>query len=64
MSEVDKRRYDGRRVPSHIWLGVSVETGTHRSLIEHLRQINSEGLFFMSIEPYRNSNDLTSCDIT
>ena len=37
-----KRRYDGGRVPSHIWLGVSVEDSAHKSRIEHLRQINSD----------------------
>ena len=46
MSEVDKRRYDGRRVPSLIWLGVSVENSTHRSLIGHLRQDQFGGAVF------------------
>lgn len=45
-----KRRYDGGRVPSHIWLGVSVEDRAHKSRIEHLRQINSDARF-ISFEP-------------
>lgn len=45
-----RRRYDGRRVPSHIWLGVSVEDAVHTGRIEHLRQINSDARF-ISFEP-------------
>lgn len=45
-----QRRYDGGRVPSHIWLGVSVEDAAHKSRIEHLQQINSEARF-ISFEP-------------
>jgi protein gp37 len=43
-------RYGGRAVPSHIWLGVSVEDAAHKQRIEHLRQINSEARF-ISFEP-------------
>jgi protein gp37 len=45
-----RNRYDGKTVPSHIWLGVSVEDAAHKSRIEHLRQINSEARF-ISFEP-------------
>ena len=45
-----KRRYCGRSVPSHIWLGVSVEDSAHKRRIEHLRQINSDARF-ISFEP-------------
>ena len=45
-----KRRYEGGRVPSHIWLGVSVEDSAHKGRIEHLRQINSDARF-ISFEP-------------
>jgi protein gp37 len=45
-----ERRYKGERVPSHIWLGVSVEDAAHKSRIKHLQQINSEALF-VSFEP-------------
>jgi protein gp37 len=45
-----RNRYDGKAVPSHIWLGVSVEDAAHKSRIEHLRQINSEARF-ISFEP-------------
>jgi protein gp37 len=45
-----RRRYDGGRVPSHIWLGVSVEDAAHKGRVEHLRQINSDARF-ISFEP-------------
>lgn len=45
-----KTRYDGGKVPSHIWLGVSVEDAAHKNRIEHLKQINSEARF-ISFEP-------------
>ena len=45
-----KTRYRDGRVPSHIWLGVSVEDSAHKGRIEHLRQINSEARF-ISFEP-------------
>jgi len=45
-----RNRYSGGRVPTHIWLGVSVEDGAHKGRIEHLRQINSEARF-ISFEP-------------
>ena len=40
-----RRRYDGGRVPTHIWLGVSVEDVAHKGRIEHLRQIDSDARF-------------------
>jgi protein gp37 len=43
-------RYKGGPVPTHIWLGVSVEDAAHKGRIEHLRQINSEARF-ISFEP-------------
>ena len=43
-------RYAGDAVPTHIWLGVSVEDADHTSRIDHLRQINSEARF-VSFEP-------------
>ena len=45
-----KRRYSGGRVPSHIWLGASVEDSAHASRIGHLKQINSDARF-ISFEP-------------
>lgn len=45
-----KNRYGEGRVPSHIWLGVSVEDRPYRGRIEHLRQINSDARF-ISFEP-------------
>lgn len=43
-------RYGSRPVPTHIWLGVSVEDAAHASRIAHLRGINSEARF-ISFEP-------------
>lgn len=43
-------RYQGRKVPNHIWLGVSVEDAAHTSRIRHLLEINSEARF-ISFEP-------------
>lgn len=45
-----RRRYGNRAVPSHIWLGASVEDAAHKGRIEHLRQINSQARF-ISFEP-------------
>ncbi len=45
-----RSRYGGEAVPSHIWLGVSVEDAAHKGRINHLRQINSEARF-ISFEP-------------
>lgn len=50
MRDYIRKRYAGARVPSHIWLGVSVENSAHRSRINHLREINSEARF-ISFEP-------------
>jgi protein gp37 len=49
-----KKRYGDRKVPNHIWLGVSVEDSAHKSRIQHLRQINSEARF-ISFEPLLGS---------
>ncbi|MBM2321018.1 MULTISPECIES: DUF5131 family protein [Marivita] len=45
-----RRRYNDRRVPTHIWLGVSVEDAAHKGRIEHLLQIKSDARF-VSFEP-------------
>jgi protein gp37 len=45
-----KSRYDGKPIPKHIWLGVSVEDAAHNSRIDHLLEINSEARF-ISFEP-------------
>ncbi len=49
-----RARYNGEAVPSHIWLGVSVEDAAHKQRIEHLRQINSRARF-ISFEPLLGS---------
>ncbi|MEZ5870908.1 MAG: DUF5131 family protein [Nitratireductor sp.] len=45
-----RRRYDGKRVPTHIWLGVSVEDAAHKGRIEHLRP-DPTRMRFISFEP-------------
>jgi protein gp37 len=44
------QRYAERRVPSHIWCGVSVEEGRAKTRITHLRDAPA-GVRFLSIEP-------------
>jgi protein gp37 len=43
-------RYSERKVPAHIWLGVSVEDKKATSRVEHLRKANAT-VRFLSIEP-------------
>jgi len=50
MREYVNQRYQDAPVPPHIWLGVSVEDGTRKSRIEHLRQTNA-AIRFLSLEP-------------
>lgn len=50
MRDYVKKRYDGGPVPSHIWLGVSVEDAERATRIDHLKQVNSEARF-ISFEP-------------
>lgn len=45
-----KRRYAGGPVPSHIWLGVSVEDRQRTTRIVHLQNTNAP-VRFLSIEP-------------
>ncbi len=45
-----RRRYDKKPIPSHIWLGISIENSGHKGRIDHLRKINS-GALFISFEP-------------
>lgn len=54
MRDYVRARYKGGPVPTHIWLGVSVEDAAHKGRIEHLRQINSEARF-ISFEPLLGS---------
>lgn len=54
MRDYIRVRYGDRRVPKHIWLGVSVEDEAHKRRIDHLRQINSEARF-ISFEPLLGS---------
>jgi protein gp37 len=50
MRDFLRQRYAKARGPSHIWFGVSVEDGTKKSRIRHLRQAPA-GIRFLSIEP-------------
>lgn len=45
-----RARYDGKPVPPHIWLGVSVEDAAHKGRLRHLREVNSVARF-VSFEP-------------
>ncbi len=45
-----RKRYGSTTVPSHIWLGVSVEDAQHKGRVDHLKQVNSDARF-ISFEP-------------
>ncbi|MEL8056784.1 MAG: phage Gp37/Gp68 family protein [Pseudomonadota bacterium] len=45
-----QKRYNGGPVPTHIWLGVSVEDAGRKGRIDHLKQVNSVARF-ISFEP-------------
>ena len=45
-----RQRYEGKLVPRHIWLGVSVEDRYHTRRIKHLREMNCDARF-ISFEP-------------
>ena len=49
MRDFVNERYSGRAAPPHIWLGVSVEDGTRRSRMDHLRETRAE-IRFLSVE--------------
>ena len=50
MRNYTRYRYGTGAVPSHIWLGVSVESRAHTGRIDHLKGVNSPGQF-ISFEP-------------
>jgi protein gp37 len=50
MRDFLRRRYGEERGPPHIWFGVSVEDGSKKSRIRHLREAPA-GIRFLSIEP-------------
>lgn len=45
-----RKRYGDGTAPAHMWFGVSVEDGSKKSRIEHLREAPA-GVRFLSIEP-------------
>ena len=55
------KRYGDAGVPSHIWLGVSVEDRAHASRINHLKQIASPARF-VSFEPLLGAIGAVSLD--
>jgi protein gp37 len=50
MRDFLRRRYSVRGAPKHIWFGVSVEDGSRKSRIRHLRDAPAS-VRFLSIEP-------------
>lgn len=50
MEKYIKHRYGKNKVPSHIWLGVSVEDDDHKGRIKHLQRIKTHSRF-ISFEP-------------
>lgn len=54
MRDYVNRRYGGDGGPSHIWLGVSIEDGAHRSRLKHLQATNIP-VRFISFEPLLGS---------
>lgn len=50
MRDFLRKRYSGQRGPQHMWFGVSVEDGSRKSRIKHLRETPA-GIRFLSIEP-------------
>src|SRR5260370_9723941 len=50
MADYLTKRYNGTRVPSHIWCGVSVEDAQAKSRISHLR-VSPAAIRFLSLEP-------------
>lgn len=64
MRDFVNERYEIGFAPEHIWLGASIEDGTKRSRISHLRATNA-GTRFLSIEPLIGAPgelDLTGID--
>ncbi|MGO3933089.1 DUF5131 family protein [Rhodopseudomonas pseudopalustris] len=45
-----RTRYGSSRGPKHMWFGVSVEDGSRKSRIDHLRE-SPAGVRFLSLEP-------------
>ena len=54
MRDYLNRRYTDINAPPNLWLGVSVEDGSKKSRIRHLRQANAM-IRFLSIEPLLGS---------
>ncbi|MGH6899840.1 MAG: DUF5131 family protein [Geminicoccaceae bacterium] len=50
MRDFLRQRYPSSHGPRHMWFGVSVEDGSKKSRIQHLRQAPA-GVRFLSIEP-------------
>lgn len=50
MRDFLRKRYGAKHGPAHMWFGVSVEDGSRKSRIQHLRDAPA-GVRFLSIEP-------------
>ena len=50
MRDYVNMRYGGDVVPTHVWLGTSVEDGARKARIRHLQQVNAS-IRFLSVEP-------------
>ncbi len=50
MRDYLKRRYEGSSIPSHIWVGVSVEDASKVARVRHLQDA-PPGIRFLSVEP-------------
>jgi protein gp37 len=64
MRDFLRKRYGPERGPVHMWFGVSVEDGSKKSRIRHLREAPA-GVRFLSVEPLIGSMgtlDLTGID--
>ncbi len=64
MRDYVNKRYRNKFVPTHIWLGTSVEDGRRKSRAKHLSQIRN-AIRFLSVEPLIGpigEIDLTSID--
>jgi protein gp37 len=64
MRDFLRKRYGRHRSPAHMWFGVSIEDGTKKSRVQHLRNAPA-GVRFLSIEPLigpMGKIDLTDID--
>lgn len=56
-----RKRYSARRMPGHIWLGVSVESNAFAWRVDMLREVDAD-VRFLSVEPMLGSVDEVSLE--